>query len=141
MTEENFAYSFKSSKAPEAIFPLLLDVEQWWSGLYGETIKGKSSRLNDEFSFEAGGGMHYSQQKLIELIPAERIVWLVTDSKLTFLSEPGEWTGTKICFNISSEDKAVIRFTHEGLTPRIECYNQCSAGWTGYLNNLTKKLN
>ncbi|MFY0253531.1 SRPBCC domain-containing protein [Chitinophaga sp. 30R24] len=141
MKKENFAYSFTSSKTPEAIFSLLLDVEQWWSGLYGETIKGESRQLNDEFSFEAGGGMHYSKQKLIELIPTKRIVWLVTDSKLTFLSDPGEWTNTKISFDISREqDKTLITFTHEGLTPQIECYNQCSAGWTGYLDNLTKKL-
>src|ERR1700748_628582 len=100
MKKENFVYSFTSSKTPDAIFPLLLDVEQWWSGLYGETIKGKSHQLNDEFSFEAGGGMHYSNQKLIELIPDRRIAWLVTDSNLTFLSDPGEWTNTKIGFDI-----------------------------------------
>ena len=45
----------------------LLNVDQWWSGLYEETIKGKSHHLNDEFTFEAGQGMHYSKQKLVEL--------------------------------------------------------------------------
>ena len=65
----------------------------------------------------------------------------MTDSKLTFLSDPGEWTNTKFGFDLSTEEeKTLITFTHEGLTPRIECYDQCSAGWTGYLNNLSKKL-
>lgn len=141
MKKENFSYSFKSSKTPETIFSLLLDVDQWWYGIYGETIKGESHQLNDEFSFEAGAGMHYSKQKLIELIPAKKIVWLVTDSRLSFLSDTGEWMNTKIGFDISrKEDKTEVTFTHEGLTPQIECYDQCSAGWTGYLDNLSKKL-
>ncbi len=141
MKKENFSYRFTSSRTPEAIFSLLLDVEQWWSGIYGETIKGESHQLNDEFSFEAGAGMHYSKQKLIELIPAKKVAWLVTDSRLTFLTNTGEWINTKIVFDISREgDKTLVMFTHEGLTPQIECYNQCSAGWTSYLDNLLKKL-
>jgi hypothetical protein len=141
MKTENFVYRFKSSKTPEAIFELLLNVEEWWSGLYEETIKGKSHKLNDEFSFKAGGGVHYTVQKLVELVPNKKIVWLVTDSKLTFLSDPGEWKNTKISFDISKEgDKTVVTFMHEGLTPQIECYDDCSTGWTGYLKNLEKKL-
>jgi hypothetical protein len=141
MKAENFTYSFNSSKTPEEIFELLLTIEQWWSGLYEETIAGKSHKLNDEFSFEAGNGVHYSKQKLVELIPDKKIVWLVTESKLNFLSDPGEWIDTKICFNISTEEnKTIVTFTHDGLTPQIECYNNCSGAWTGYLENLKKKL-
>ncbi|HRG52443.1 MAG TPA: SRPBCC domain-containing protein [Bacteroidia bacterium] len=141
MKKENFTYQFRSSKTPEAIFELLLNVDQWWSGLYEETIKGKSHQLNDEFTFEAGQGMHYSKQKLIELVPNKKISWVVTDSKLTFLNKTDEWTNSKLSFDISKEaDKTLVTFTHDGLTPQIECYNQCSSGWTGYLDNLKKKL-
>lgn len=141
MKQDNFTYSFTSSKSAKEIFELLLHIEQWWSGLYEETIKGKSQQLNDEFSFKAGGGMHDTTQKLVELIPNKKIVWLVTKSNLTFLSKPDEWTNTKLCFDINSNgDKTTVTFTHDGLTPQIECYNACSGGWTGYLDNLKKKL-
>lgn len=141
MKKENFTYRFNSSKTAETIFELLLNVDQWWSGLYEETITGKSHRLNDEFLFEAGQGMHTTKQKLVELVPNKKISWLVTASKLTFLSEPGEWKNTKICFDIAKDgDQSIVTFTHEGLTPEIECFNQCSAGWTGYLDNMKKKL-
>lgn len=141
MKKENFTYQFLSSKTPESIFELLLNVDQWWSGLYEETIKGKSHHLNDEFTFEAGQGMHYSKQKLVELVPNKKIAWMVTDSKLTFLNKVDEWTNSKLLFDISKEgDKTLVTFTHDGLTPQIECFNQCSSGWTGYLNNLKKKL-
>lgn len=140
--KQHFSYSFFSSKSPEEIFSLLLTIDQWWSGLYAETIAGHSQKLNDAFTFHAGGGLHYSQQKLIELIPGKRVVWLVTDSDLSFLADTQEWVGTKISFGLSLEgDKTKVVFTHEGLTPQLECYDSCSTAWTGYLQKLKDKLN
>ena len=141
MGKENFTYSFKSSKTPEEIFHVLLDIGQWWSGQYGEVINGRSQKVNDEFTFNAGGEAHYSKQKLIELIPDKRVVWQVVESKLDFLDNTGEWTGTSFRFDISSEGKlTMVSFTHNGLVPQIECYTECSKGWAKYLNALKHKL-
>jgi hypothetical protein len=141
MKKENFTYSFQSSKTPGEIFDLLLNIEQWWSGFYEETINGKSEKVNDEFTFRAGEGAHYTRQKLVELDQNKKIAWLVTDSNLTFLSDPTEWIGTKICFDISAEhNKTKVTFTHEGLVPEVECYDQCSNGWTNYLGKLKGNL-
>jgi hypothetical protein len=140
-TTQDFTYSFTSSKTPAEVFQLLLNIDQWWSGQYEETIEGESKKVNDSFTFHAGGGAHYSKQKLVELIPNKKIVWQVTDSNLSFLSDTSEWTGTRICFDISMEDnKTKITFTHDGLVPEIECYDACSGGWTKYLGELKKKL-
>lgn len=142
MKREDYTYSFNSSKTPEEVFQLLLDVEQWWSGLYGETIQGKTDKLNDEFIFNAGGGAHYSKQKLTEIIPNKKVVWLVTDSKLNFLTDTGEWIDTKISFDISTKENTTkITFNHHGLVPQIECYDSCSGAWTNYLQKLEQKLN
>ena len=86
MKKDSYTNSFTSSKTSDEVFEALLNVQQWWTGFYEETIKGKSKRVDDEFIFKAGGGAHYSKQKLIELIPNKKIVWLVTDSKLNFLN-------------------------------------------------------
>ena len=138
---KSYSYSFISSKSPEAIFQLLLDIDKWWSGLFSETITGKSQAIDDEFSFDAGGGAHYSKQKLVELVPNKKIVWLVTDSNLTFLSDTNEWNNTKICFDIVAEgNKTKVTFTHDGLVPQIECYDACSGAWSQYLENLREKL-
>ena len=73
-----------------------------------------------------------------ELIPDKKIVWMITDSKLTFLKKPDEWTGTRIIFEIlKKESKTQLVFTHEGLVPEIECYDSCSPAWSRYL---TEKL-
>lgn len=141
MKTENFSYSFTSPKTADAIFKCLLDVRQWWSGLHEETITGESRQPGDEFAFEAGGGMHYTRQKLVELIPAKRIVWLVTESKLTFIEDQSEWNGTRISFDLKDEDgRTRVSFTHEGLVPEIDCYSNCSSAWTAYLDNLKKAL-
>ncbi|MBL7932943.1 MAG: SRPBCC domain-containing protein [Bacteroidia bacterium] len=142
MKNENFTYSFNTAKSVEEVFDILLDVKKWWSGLFEETITGKSRQPNDEFVFKAGGGVHNTKQRLIELIPGKKVVWLVTESSLTFLKEPKEWEGTKFRFDLESDGKRTnVTFTHEGLTPEIECYADCSAGWSGYMDKLKIALN
>ena len=137
----SFTYSFSTSKSAEEVFRLLQDIEQWWSGLHGETIKGASNKVGDEFTFEAGGGAHYSKQQLIELTPNKSIVWEVTDSKLTFLQQTNEWTGTEIWFDLSNESgHTKVTFTHDGLVPEIECYKGCSSEWPKYLERFQQKL-
>jgi hypothetical protein len=142
MANRDFTYSFESAKKPEEVFELLLDVPQWWSGFYDEKIDGKSEKVNDEFSFLAGGGMHYTEHKMVELIPNKKVVWLVTNSKLSFLQDPAEWTGTQFGFTLAPDKgKTRVTFTHEGLFPEVACYDQCSNAWIQYMGQLKSKLN
>jgi len=136
-----FSYTFETPKFPQEIFELLLDIKEWWSGLYGETITGKSTKIDDEFCFLAGEGVHFSKQKLVELVPHSKIVWLVLESRLTFLYDIEEWNGTRIRFDINRQgESSLVKFRHEGLIPEIECYHNCSSAWNGYMKNLERKL-
>lgn len=141
MANKSFQYSFSTSKNPSEVFAHLINPKNWWVGLFGETIEGKSEGINDEFSFRAGDGVHYSNQKMTELLADKKIVWLVTESNLSFLNNPNEWAGTKICFDIEKVgDETQVTFTHIGLIPPIECYGGCSSAWTQYLQNLLAHL-
>lgn len=136
MKNKNFTTTLIVDQTPEEVFNVVRNVRGWWSGYYSEEIKGDTEKLNDEFSFRAGGGAHYSRQKLIEVIPNKKIVWLITDSKLDFLEKKDEWTGTKVIFDISTKvNKTQLVFTHDGLIPEIECYNSCAPAWSQYLQN------
>lgn len=137
MANQNFQYSFITLAKTADVFAHIINPRNWWIGLFGEIIEGKSEAIDDEFSFKVGDGTHYSRQKLVELIPDKKIVWLVTESNLSFLEKTNEWEGTKICFDIEeANNKTRLAFTHKGLIPKIECYNSCSNGWTQYLQKL-----
>jgi hypothetical protein len=139
MKDQSFQYNFTTSKNRNDVFNYLLDPKNWWVGLFGETIEGTSRQLNDEFTFSAGDGVHYSCQKLVELVPDKNITWLVTESNLSFLKKTNEWSGTKIRFDIEDKNgSTTVTFTHDGLVPAFECYHECSNAWAQYLQNMRK---
>ncbi len=136
MNKKSFTTTLIVDQTPEEVFKAITNVRKWWSGYYAEEIDGNTEKLNDEFTFRAGDGIHTSKQKLIDVIPNQKVVWLVTDSTLTFLEETDEWTGTKVIFEISKKgDKTQLTFTHEGLTPEVECYDACAPAWEQYIQN------
>ena len=106
MSNNNFSVTLLSDQTVEDVFNAVTNVRQWWTGYYSEEFEGNTKELDDEFSFRAGGGAHYSKQKFVEVIPNKKIVWLVTDSELSFLEKKDEWTGTRIIFDISKKRKA-----------------------------------
>lgn len=121
----NFTTSFFVNQTPHDVFTAINNVRGWWQG----EIKGNTDQLNDEFSYRMGD-VHYSKQKITELVPDQKIVWLVTESLLSFVDQKSEWTNTKIIFDITEiNNKTQVRFTHEGLVPTFECYGGCSGAW------------
>ncbi len=136
MSNQNFTTTLLVDQTPEEVFNTVKNVRKWWTGYYAEEIKGNTENLNDEFTFRAGGGAHYTKQKLVEVVPNKKIVWLVTECELSFIEQKDEWVGTKIIFDISKKgDKTQLVFTHEGLIPQGECYDSCAPAWSQYLQN------
>ena len=136
MNDQNYTTTFTVDQTPEEVFAAINNVRGWWS----EEIEGSTDKLGDEFTYRYKD-LHYSKQKVTELIPGKKVVWLVLDSYLNFVEDKSEWKGTKIVFEISKKgNKTEIRFTHVGLVPKQECYNACSDGWGFYINGSLRSL-
>ena len=136
MTTPDFTATLLVDQTPEEVFKAINNVGGWWT----ETIEGRSQQVHDEFEVRFGD-VHYSKQKLIDVVPSKKVVWLVTDSYLSFTRDNSEWTGTQVSFDISEKDgKTVLHFTHFGLMPDIECYDACSNAWGGYIRESLFRL-
>ncbi|MDQ1714752.1 MAG: hypothetical protein QOC60_697 [Frankiaceae bacterium] len=135
-TERGYSASYTVEQSSEAVFAAILDVGAWWTG----QVDGRADELGAEFTYRHPP-QHYSLQRIVQLEPGRRVVWKVIDSDLSFISEPGEWTGTEIVFDIvPAAGGTELRFTHVGLTSDIECFGACSTGWLHYINGSLRSL-
>jgi hypothetical protein len=129
MENKNFTTTIVVDQSPKEVFDAVNRPQDWWSG----EIEGKSTRLNDEFTYRYKD-LHWSTQKVITFVPGQKVVWEVIDSTINYAQDKQEWTGTLIVFEISEHDnKTQLRFTHIGLNKDIECYNDCSRTWTNLI--------
>jgi hypothetical protein len=134
--EQNYHTTITVDVTVHEAFESINSVSQWWTA----DLEGSSQKFNDEFTVRFGD-VHVSRQKLVEVIPDKKIVWLVTDSKLNFIKDKQEWNNTKISFELSAHDnKTQVLFTHTGLVPEIECYKSCTKGWDYYIKGSLFKL-
>ncbi|MBS1920390.1 MAG: SRPBCC domain-containing protein [Bacteroidetes bacterium] len=136
MENPNYTSSIKTNLDLATCFQRTNQVQNWWT----ENLEGKTSDLGAEFSVRFAD-VHYSKQRIVEFVPNSKVVWLVINSNLNWLQKKEEWTGTKVCFEFSAKDKhSIINITHIGLSPEVECYENCIKGWDYFIGQSLKKL-
>jgi hypothetical protein len=103
-------------------------VRGWWTPLVsGSSDRGGTLRLEFE-----GVDEHIDLLIVASRPPTEVELSVVEHTSLD------EWAGTRIRFEVSpvGDDASTLAFQHAGLSPKLEYYDQCEAGWDHFLNGL-----
>lgn len=137
MTDRSFTTTATVENTAEDVYAAINRPRTWWS----TAIEGSATAVGDEFVFDSPGH-HCWRMRVVDLAPPRTVVWQVEDTSSTdFVDDPTEWNGTTIRFDVTSSDgRTEIRFTHAGLVPDFECFDACSAGWTGYIQRSLHRL-
>ena len=104
-------------------------VRGWWTPLVsGSSEHGGTMRLEFE-----GMDEHIDLRIAASRRPTE-VEWSVVEH-----TSLDEWAGTTIRFEVSpaGDGASTLAFQHVGLSPKLECYDQCEAGWDHFLDSLT----
>src|SRR5258707_7189925 len=122
---QNYTTTLTVDQTPDEAFAAITNVRGWWS----EDIEGSTQKLGDEFTYRHED-VHRCKLRLTEVIPDQKVAWLVLDNYFNFTQDTTEWTGTEIIFEVSAKgNQTEVRFTHLGLVPEYECFDICSKAW------------
>ena len=124
-------------KAFEAV---TLGINKWWGNVDNSDIL----KLDDEFSifFEEGTQWRFAISKLEKY---KEVRWKCIHANHTFSGLKGikeEWLNSEIIFNFKELNANIIElsFEHNGLTPDLNCYEICDAGWTHFIVTSLKQF-
>lgn len=135
MNSKNLALKVSVDASPKDAMEKISHVNLWWA----KNFAGSAAKLNDTFSVRFGET--FVDFEISELVPNEKTVWKVTDCNLHWLKNKKEWNGTEAVFEISEKKKSTqIDFTHKGLVPGMECYENCEEGWTHHITRSLVQL-
>ena len=118
--------TFRSS--PDAVlaaFQTTEAISAWWGPTTGSAVEG------GRFRADFGEGRYHDI--VVRSVDPHRVAW-------TSAAAPhhhGEWEGTTMVFELAEAGEGTrLSFRHAGLVPALECYDNCSAGWTQVLASL-----
>lgn len=133
---DDFTTTFYVDQTPDEVFDAVNNVRGWWS----ENVEGPTDKVGEEFTYRYEDH-HLSRIRVTELVPGEKVAWLVVENHFDFTQDKSEWTGTQIQFEIMRDgNRTEVRFTHVGLGPDYECFDVCSNSWGFYLNTSLRGL-
>ena len=113
-----------------ALFTSAAGVSRWWGPTEGDAAVGGT--------LTTGFGDHgVNSVRVLEAGPT-RVVWeSVTVDGTTPTRHAPEWLGSTMEFDIRPAGSGTeLRFRHAGLTPQLECWDDCFAGWTHFMASI-----
>ncbi len=136
-TTDSYTKTMRIQAPPRTVYEAVTTVsglEGWWSN---DTFS-KNGEITVRF------GEIFQTLKLRDLAPDKNVVWEFTEHYLPLegTTQTDDWVGTSASFDIqpNSDGSSSLVFTHVGLTPQLDCYDECFAGWNLYLESLKQYI-
>ncbi len=113
-----------------ALFTSAAGVSHWWGPTEGDGRVG--GVLTTSF-----GEYGVNTVRVLEADPT-RVVWeAIASDGTTPTGHTREWLGTTMEFDIVPVGTGTeLRFRHAGLTPQLECWDDCFAAWTHFMASI-----
>ena len=128
MTDADYQKTMRVDASPGVLFDALTTLSGlagWWTPVTGSGDRGNELT----FVFDAGPCVMHVD----EATRPTSVQWTVTECG--FLAD---WVGTRPTFTIApiDGDASELRFRHHGLTPDLDCIEQCTSGWNHFMESL-----
>jgi uncharacterized protein YndB with AHSA1/START domain len=128
MAEQDYEKQLTLDASPDAVFEALTTTEglaAWWTEVSGNGLAG------GELRFDFGPGA----EAVMRVDTAERGVGVQWTNVACHVED---WVGTTLHFDLepSADGGTHLRFRHAGLTPRLECFDDCKSGWDHFIPSL-----
>lgn len=107
----------------------------WWTQT-SETGTREADAIDVHF------GPVWKRMRIERLVADRTVRWHCVDANLIAagVRDPREWVDTSLIFRLVAvaPDRCTLHFEHLGLTPAVDCYAICSAGWEQFLGSLRR---
>ena len=126
--DQDYERRLEVNAAADVVFEALTSpprLAAWWTHVTGDGLTG--GELAFSFGPDALAVMRVDAAE-----PDARVAWTCTACHVE------DWVGTRLHFDIAplSAGSSELRFRHEGLNPRLECYTDCKSGWDHFIPSL-----
>ena len=120
----------------EETFRAINNRREWWN----DGIEGHTDKVGGVFTYRYGT-FHTSKQNVTELVPEDKVVWDIIEGGPKFVKVKSEWKNTRVIFDIARKgNHTEVRFSHQGLIPRLECYDSCTDAWGSIIRDSLRNL-
>jgi hypothetical protein len=134
MKTQDYTRTFQARASVQATLDAIDLVGAWWT----TSFEGSAKNRNDTFHVHFGDT--FVDFRVVEHT-SSRIVWHVTNSRLAWLENANEWTGTDVIWDLTAAgDETRVQMTHRGLLPDVECFENCEKGWNFYVGRSLPRL-
>jgi hypothetical protein len=91
---------------------------------------GAGGVITFRFANPEGVELGFFDMKVVELDPAEQVLWQVVGG-------PDEWIGTRVSWQLKQDgDYCIVLFKHQGWKEPVDFMHHCSTKWAIFLMSL-----